>query len=129
MPAQHPLAARTRIAPADLETEDMLMLEDGHCLREHSLDACSGHPLKANEAVQATSLGTLVQMVANGLGLTLIPEMAVPTEAYQGSGVIARRFDLPEPSRGIALVWRSSSPRKKEFELLAEVLRTHLSGG
>ncbi|SBV99224.1 Hydrogen peroxide-inducible genes activator [uncultured Alphaproteobacteria bacterium] len=126
VPAQHPYAGKGAIAPADLETEDMLMLEDGHCLREHSLDACAGHVLKANEAVQATSLGTLVQMVANGLGITLIPEMAVPTEAYAGSGVVARRFVAPEPSRGIALVWRASSPRKKEFELLAEVLRTHL---
>lgn len=126
MPTGHPLSEKTEIDPVDLESEEMLMLEDGHCLREHALGACAGHPLKANEAVQATSLGTLVQMVANGLGLTLIPEMALPTVAYEGSGVVARRFDRPEPSRGIALVWRASSPRKKEFELLAEVLRTHL---
>lgn len=129
VPAQHPFAERESVDPADLEGEDMLMLEDGHCLREHALDACTGHPLKANEAVQATSLGTLVQMVANGLGITLIPEMAVPTEAYAGSGVVARRFGAPEPSRGIALAWRASSPRKKEFELLAAVLRTHLEDG
>lgn len=126
MPVGHPLGEKAKIEPEDLESEDMLMLEDGHCLREHALGACAGHPLKANEAVQATSLGTLVQMVANGLGLTLIPEMALPTVAYEGSGVIASRFADPEPSRGIALVWRASSPRKKEFELLAEVLRTHL---
>ncbi len=123
VPAAHPLAKVEEIPPERLEAEDMLMLEDGHCLRDHALGACAGHPLRTNEAVQATSLNTLVQMVANGLGLTLIPEMAVPTEAHGGSGVVARHFVRPRPSRGIALVWRASSPRRKEFELLGEVFK------
>ncbi|MGE4528324.1 MAG: hydrogen peroxide-inducible genes activator [Rhodospirillaceae bacterium] len=126
VPAGHPFAAAKEIDPARLEAEEMLMLEDGHCLRDHALGACAGHPLRTNEAVQATSLGTLVQMVANGLGLTLIPAMAVPTEAHDNSGVIARHFAAPRPSRGIALAWRASSPRKEEFRLLGEVLRTYL---
>ncbi len=126
IPAAHPLAAAETIAPERLESEEMLMLEDGHCLRDHALGACAGHPLRTNEAVQATSLNTLVQMVANGLGLTLIPAMAVPTEAHDGSGVVARHFVAPRPSRGVALVWRASSPRRKEYELLGEVLRKRL---
>lgn len=129
VPAGHPLAKEPAIAPERLETEDVLMLEDGHCLRDHALGACSGHVLRTNEAVQATSLSTLVQMVANGLGITLVPEMAVATEAHDASGVVARHFAAPRPSREIALVWRESSPRRKEFELLGGVFRAQIGGG
>jgi len=126
VPKGHSFAALSGVTPECLDDQDVLMLEDGHCLREHALGACAGHVLRPNEVVQATSLSTLVQMVANGLGITLIPEMSVPMEAHSGSGVVAVPFTEPQPSRGIALVWRASSPRTDELLLLAEVFRAHL---
>jgi len=127
MPAGHPLADEAEIVPERLESEDMLLLEDGHCLRDHALGACPGHQLRANQEIQATSLNTLMQMVASGLGLTLLPEMALAAETRRASGVVARRFVSPRPSRGVALVWRPTSPRHKEFELLGGLFRDRMA--
>lgn len=119
-PAGHPLAAKTSISNADLAGVELLLLEEGHCLREHALAACrlTG---KASTALMATSLHTLVQMVANGLGVTLLPLLAVDGEVLRGTDLVTR--PLAEPaSRQIGLAWRASSPRALEFRLLGEAL-------
>lgn len=99
----------------------LMLLEEGHCLREHSLAACRKQP-EVREGLEATSLLTLVQMVESGLGLALIPEMAVKSGLLRGSRLIARPLAEPHPARTIALASRASSARKREFEAIAELL-------
>lgn len=111
--------------PASAIDEDsLLLLEDGHCLKDHALAACNRPELRAEASILGTSLHTLVQMVDNGLGMTLVPEMAVEAGLLDGTNVIARRLDSEHPARRIALVWRKGSPREKEFRLLADALKT-----
>ena len=110
--------------PAEAIDEDsLLLLEDGHCLKDHALSACNRPELRAEASILGTSLHTLVQMVDNGLGITLIPEMAVEAGILAGTRVVARRLDADHPVRKIALVWRKGSPREKEFRLLADALK------
>ena len=101
----------------------LLLLEDGHCLKDHALAACNRPELRAEAAMLGTSLHTLVQMVDNGLGMTLLPQMALDAGILEGTRVIARPLDAEHPARRIALVWRRGSPREKEFRLLAEALK------
>src|SRR5215217_3760068 len=103
------------IDPSAIDESRLLMLEDGHCLKDHALSACNRPELRAEAAILGTSLHTLVQMVDNGLGMTLLPQMAVEAGILKGTGVVARRLDADHPSRRIALVWRRGSPREKEF--------------
>jgi len=111
------------VTPAAIEEDKLLLLEDGHCLKDHALAACNRPELRAEASILGTSLHTLVQMVDNGLGMTLIPEMAIKAGILTGTGVIARPLDAPHPSRRIALIWRKGSPREKEFNLLAGALK------
>ena len=111
------------VKPAAIDETKLLLLEDGHCLKDHVLSACSRPELRAEAAILGTSLHTLVQMVDNGLGMTLVPEMAVEAGLLAGTRVVARRLDADHPSRRIALVWRRGSPREKEFRLLADALK------
>jgi LysR family hydrogen peroxide-inducible transcriptional activator len=105
---------------ADLIDEDkLLLLEDGHCLKDHALAACNRPELRAEASILGTSLHTLVQMVDNGLGMTLVPEMALKAGLLEGTRIVARPLDADHASRRIALVWRKGSPREKEFQLLA----------
>jgi LysR family hydrogen peroxide-inducible transcriptional activator len=110
------------IAPADIDESRLLLLEDGHCLKDHALSACNRPELRAEAMMLGTSLHTLVQMVDNGLGVTLLPEMAIKAGILAGTQVIARPLDAPHPSRLIALAWRRASPREKEFQMLASAL-------
>jgi len=119
--AGHPLAAKARIATADLAEEPLLLLEEGHCLREHALAACRLPGPAAGKGVWATSLATLAQMAANGLGVTLLPELAVAGGVLAGTDLVTRPL-AEAGSRTIALAWRASSPRKAEFRLLGEAL-------
>ncbi len=112
-----------KVKPAAIDETKLLLLEDGHCLKDHVLSACSRPELRAEAAILGTSLHTLVQMVDNGLGMTLVPEMAVAAGLLTGTRVVTRRLDADHPSRRIALVWRRASPREKEFRLLAEALK------
>jgi LysR family hydrogen peroxide-inducible transcriptional activator len=112
-----------KVKPAAIDETKLLLLEDGHCLKDHVLSACNRPELRAEAAILGTSLHTLVQMVDNGLGMTLVPEMAVAAGLLAGTGVVARRLDADHPSRRIALIWRRGSPREKEFRLLAEALK------
>jgi LysR family hydrogen peroxide-inducible transcriptional activator len=124
MPTGHPLADGSRLDPAALKGEPLILMEDGHCLREHAVGACDLSGPTAEAAFTATSLGTLVQMVGSGLGLSLLPSMAVQAGLAESAGVEVRRLSGPRPaSREIALAWRAGSSRGSDARLLAETLR------
>lgn len=110
--------------PAEMiEGEKLMLLEDGHCLKDHALAACNRPELRASATMIGTSLHTLVQMVDNNLGLTMLPEMAIDAGILHETNVVARPLKGQHTSREIALVWRTNSPRAEEFRLLAEELR------
>ena len=111
------------IDPVAINEDRLLLLEDGHCLKDHALAACNRPELRAEAAMMGTSLHTLVQMVDNGLGLTFIPAMAIEAGILEGTSVDARPLKSGHGFRQIALVWRRSSPREQEFQLLAGTLR------
>ena len=110
------------IRPAEIDETRLLMLEDGHCLKEHALAACNRPELRAEATMLGTSLHTMVQMVDNGLGVTMLPEMAVDSGILDHTQVAARPLEAENASRRIALVWRKASPRERDFRLLADVL-------
>ena len=101
----------------------LLLLEDGHCLKDHALAACNRPELRAEAQMLGTSLHTLVQMVDNGLGITLLPQMALDAGILRGTHVVARALEAEHPARRIALAWRKNSPREKDFRMLADLLR------
>ena len=111
------------IEPATIDENRLLMLEDGHCLKDHALSACNRPELRAEAAMMGTSLHTLVQMVDNGLGLTFVPGMAIDAGILSGTRVDARPLKSDHGFRSVALIWRRSSPREAEFQLLASSLR------
>ncbi|HZG08738.1 MAG TPA: hydrogen peroxide-inducible genes activator [Allosphingosinicella sp.] len=111
------------IAPGEIDQDRLLLLEDGHCLRDHALAACNRPELRAEATMLGTSLHTLVQMVGNGLGVTMVPHMAVEAGILQGTGVTARPLKAEHAYRRIALIWRKGSPREKDFQLLGQALR------
>ena len=110
------------IHPDAIDETRLLMLEDGHCLKDHALAACNRPEMRAEATMLGTSLHTMVQMVDNGLGVTMLPEMAVDAGILEHTSVKARPLDSANAARNIALVWRKASPRERDFRLLAEVL-------
>jgi len=108
---------------AAIDENRMLLLEDGHCLKDHALSACNRPDLRAHAAMMGTSLHTLVQMVDNGLGLTFIPAMAIEAGILDGTRVDAKPLRSDHGFRRIALIWRRSSLRESEFQLLARTLK------
>jgi LysR family hydrogen peroxide-inducible transcriptional activator len=106
-----------------IDESRMLLLEDGHCLKDHALAACNRPDLRAHAAMMGTSLHTLVQMVDNGLGVTFVPSMAIEAGILEGTRVDAKPLRSDHGYRRIALIWRRSSPRENEFQLLAATLR------
>jgi LysR family hydrogen peroxide-inducible transcriptional activator len=124
-PANHPLCAERRVTPERLECEDLILLEDGHCLREHALAACGLAPPRAGDeaAFAATSLPTLVQMVGSGLGVSFLPAMAVAAGLADAAAVAVRPLATEHSSRQIVVAWRAGSSRAAEGRLLAETLR------
>ena len=112
------------ITPLGIDENRLLLLEDGHCLKDHALAACNRPELRAEAQMLGTSLHTLVQMVDNDLGMTLLPEMAIRAGILENTHVLARPLDADHPVRRIALAWRRNSPREKEFRLLADALRS-----
>ena len=119
----HPGAPAGEVTADAIDEDRLLLLEDGHCLKDHALAACNRPELRAEAAMLGTSLHTLVQMVDNGLGVTLVPKMALDAGILEGTEVVARPLEADHPSRRIALVWRKASPREKEFRLLSDALR------
>jgi LysR family hydrogen peroxide-inducible transcriptional activator len=112
-----------RVDAATIDENRLLLLEDGHCLKDHALSACNRPEIRAHASMMGTSLHTLVQMVDNGLGLTFVPGMAIETGILQGTRVDAKRLESAHGFRRIALIWRRSSPRENDFQLLATTLR------
>ncbi|HVY15401.1 MAG TPA: hydrogen peroxide-inducible genes activator [Rhodopila sp.] len=122
-PPGHRLSHQRPVRPKDLAPEDLLLLEDGHCLRDHVLTACNMEITRRNPAFQGTSLHTLVQMVASGLGVTLVPHMALDAGILRGLDIEAIPLDETAPPRRIGLVWRRGTARKETFETLGTMLR------
>lgn len=125
-PEDHPWARATKVTPSAADTGDLILLEDGHCLRDHVLAACGLKPPRAtddDEGFAATSLATLVQMVGSGLGVTFLPAMAVDAGLARAAPIVVRPLAVARPSREIVVVWRAGSSRAAEGRLLAEVLR------
>ncbi|GMM93984.1 hydrogen peroxide-inducible genes activator [Qipengyuania sp. MTN3-11] len=122
-PKNDPRDPPESVPPSMIEDGRLLLLEDGHCLRDHALAACNRPELKGSATMIGTSLHTLVQMVDNGLGLTMLPQMAIDAGILHETDVVARPLKAKHASREIALIWRKNSPRGQDFELLAEELR------
>lgn len=123
----HRMSDHIRATPDLLEGDRLLLLEEGHCMRDQALAFCNLQRVENINTFGASSLSTLVQMVANGLGMTLLPEIAVPLETRHGD-IHLMRFTDPEPQRVIGLAWRKSSPRKRHFIELGEMIAAAASG-
>lgn len=100
----------------------LLLLEEGHCFREQALSFCNLHSTRPRELLDGSSLSTLVQMVGAGIGVTLIPEMAVAVETMSAPVSVAR-FEAPQPSRTIGMIWRKASPLSEQYLRISEVVR------
>lgn len=119
LPEGHPFAGSARLPQSALAGLPMLLLEEGHCLRTHAQHACRQIGAGSLGSVQAAGLPSLTQMVAAGMGATLLPACAIDVETRPGSGVTIRRLRSPEPFRTVVLAWRASSPRAEHFRTLA----------
>ena len=122
-PKDDPRDPPAQVVPETIDGNRLLLLEDGHCLKEHALAACNRAELRHEATITGTSLHTLVQMVDNGLGLTLLPEMAIRGGILANTHITARPIRSPNAHRDIALVWRRNSPREADFRLMADILR------
>lgn len=122
-PAGHALAGSGPIAPGALKAEDLILLEDGHCLRDQALAAFDIEAPRGDDVFAATSLHTLVQMVSSGLGVSFLPEMAVRAGLADMPGVVVRPIAAKAPRREIVVAWRAGSSRAGEARLLAEALK------
>jgi LysR family transcriptional regulator, hydrogen peroxide-inducible genes activator len=119
-----PRNRRFRHASAGMISQErLLLLEEGHCLRDQALSYCHMLTPEARDSFGASSLATIVQMVANGYGITLLPEMAIASEIHTPGDIRLLRFRAPEPKREIGLAWRKTSPRKADFSQFAQLLR------
>lgn len=121
--AKHPLAAQTRIKPQDLDPADILLLEDGNCLRDHALSICQFQTGESARQVAATSLGTLVSMVAGGLGVSLLPRLAVENGLPIGEDLVIRPFETPIIGRRVGIVWRTGSSHEAEARQIGELIK------
>ena len=125
VPDGHPILKDKKVNPESLAPSDLILLEDGHCLRDHALAACGLEPPRASdeETFAATSLPTLVQMVGSGLGVSFLPAMAVQAGLTEHVPVTMRQLQAEHPSREIVVAWRAGSSRAGEGRLLAETLQ------
>jgi LysR family hydrogen peroxide-inducible transcriptional activator len=123
----HAFASRNDVRAEQLAGEAVLLLEDGHCLRDEALDICNEVGATKAGEIQATSLATLCQMVAAGMGVTLLPRSAHAVEARDGTGIVVRPFHGNSPSRKLVLTWRRRSPAAELYRELAELTRAELA--
>lgn len=121
VPADDPLPLRKRVTVDDVDQRRLILLEEGHCLRDQALAFCAAPRRDAPAGLGATSLATVMQMVANGYGVTLVPEVAVDVEV-RDPRVKLLHFAPPEPARTVGLAWRRTSPRKQDFAALGEIV-------
>jgi len=121
LPAHHPLSKKQKVKLQDLETADLLLLEEGHCLREQALAVCQFVHVKEKEGFQATSLETLRHLVAANLGITLLPALAVKESAHF-SNMVIKPFASPSPFRDIGMLWRPTCVREECCEKMAKVI-------
>jgi LysR family transcriptional regulator, hydrogen peroxide-inducible genes activator len=124
VPNNSELAKKSNVKLEDLNGETVLLLEDGHCLRDQALDVCSRVDAKESEDYRATSLETLRQMVAAGLGITLLPELATRGPFGSGQGLTVKTFSRPVPFRTVGAVWRKSSARSEAINAICDVIET-----
>ena len=127
LPSRHPLAEKGAIKFQDLKGQTLLLLEDGHCLRDQALEVCSRVDVREAEDFRATSLETLRQMVVAGLGITLLPEMAVESPYGSQRGLTIRQFANPRPSRTVGAIWRKSSTRETAIAAVCDVIAAQIS--
>jgi len=122
LPEDHPLAGEGPLPTGVMAGLPMLLLEEGHCLRDQALEVCGNVGATSSSEIQATGLSALSQMVAAGLGVTLLPASAVDLEARPGTGLALRPLRDPSPDREVVLAWRHSSPRAPRYQALADAL-------
>jgi LysR family transcriptional regulator, hydrogen peroxide-inducible genes activator len=122
LPADHKLAKRRRLSLDDLDGETLLLLEEGHCLRDQALEACALAKVRETPDFRATSLETLRQMVAAGVGITLMPKLAVAQDGLRLPSLALRRFQDPEPARTIAAAWRPGCAREETIARLSDAI-------
>jgi LysR family hydrogen peroxide-inducible transcriptional activator len=127
VPTNNPLAKRANVRLDDLTGETLLLLEDGHCLRDQALDVCSRIDVKESEDYRATSLETLRQMVAAGLGITLLPELATRGPFGSGQGLTVKSFARPIPTRSVGAVWRKSTARTDAIKAVCDTIHSSLA--
>jgi LysR family hydrogen peroxide-inducible transcriptional activator len=125
VPAADARLARGRVNVADVDQRRLILLEEGHCLRDQALAFCAAPRRDQPAGLGATSLATVMQMVANGYGVTLLPEVAVDAEG-RDARVKLLRFAAPEPGRSVGLAWRRTSPRRQDFEALGRIVKEAL---
>jgi len=128
VPADDPLPRSARVNPREIDQQRLILLEEGHCLRDQALAYCATAQQHMPLRLGATSLATVMQMVANGYGVTLVPEVAVDVEV-RDERVKLLRFSAPEPGRTIGLGWRRTSPRKADFLALGRIAVEALGAG
>jgi LysR family hydrogen peroxide-inducible transcriptional activator len=124
VPGEHPLREKDQITLKDLNGNELLLLDEGHCLREHALEVCALAGAHERVDFHATSMETLRQMVAANVGITLMPMLSVKPPIAQTSNLITKQFASPAPSRTIAMVWRNSSALSDFLRELADCFRT-----
>jgi LysR family hydrogen peroxide-inducible transcriptional activator len=129
IPNHHPLAAKSTIKVQDLKGHTLLLLEDGHCLRDQALEVCSRVDVREAEGFRATSLETLRQMVVAGFGITLLPELAVESPFGSQRGLTIRQFGKPAPNRIVGAVWRKSSTRTAVILAVCDVVDEVIAKG
>ncbi len=125
VPERHPLASHERVRVADLRAETLLLLEEGHCLRDQALEVCGRVGVRDSQDFRATSLETLRQMVAAGAGVTLLPELAGRGAYRSGRGVVLRPFVRPAPARHIGALWRRTTPRRAAIDAVSGLIARH----
>ena len=127
VPHSEPLVGKSRIGLSDIDNRELLLLQEGHCLRGQALDVCLMAGARENSAFRATSLETLRHMVGEGMGLTLIPELAVPKRRAKRDSVQYLPFKQPAPSRRVGMLFRKGSYREVCYQNLARVIQDHIA--
>jgi len=127
LPPGHAFENLKQVEQKQLRGESLLLLEEGHCLRDHALEACQLKAAATDIVYQGNSLHTLVQMVANGLGLTLLPAMSVAADVLGDTHLSIKHFSNENVDREIGMAWRKTDPRRDDYLLLAEHIKSHLA--